>query len=181
MKTGYGSALDRKSGANVAKIRPYLQALVEDVNVKAFLRVIREEESSQDDDVAYRIIVGYPYIDLADEKLNDHPRKRVKLGNGVTSSAAGAYQFQPATWDSLAAQLGLSGFYPGNQDRAAIGLIAELGAVNDVVAGRLKSAIAKVSIDNGWTSLPGGSQERQSYAHARAVFLKYGGQVAVGN
>lgn len=73
--------------------------------------------------------------------------------NGAVSTAAGAYQINRPTWLRLAAKLGLTDFTPDSQDRAALELIREKGALADVLAGRVALAVAKTN--KIWASLPG--------------------------
>ena len=55
----------------------------------------------------------------------DHPRQRFGLANGLSTDAAGRYQFLSSTWDSEAKKLGLSDFSPESQDKAAWDLASE--------------------------------------------------------
>ncbi len=127
-------------------------------NVRAFLDVIAYAEGTkgrgQD---GYNILFGYGTFD----SYADHPRVYVPFGQ-TTSSAAGRYQILARTWDGLRGKLGLSDFSPASQDAAAVELIRERGALADVQAGRVASALNKVR--KVWASLPGagyGQPERQ--------------------
>lgn len=142
--------------------------------IMAFMRVIREGESSQGPEAYYMMNGGELMADLS-----RHPNR---IGRGGTSTAAGAYQIVFKTWDAIRKMRGLSEeFSPVNQERVALGVLAYVGAVNHVMAGRLRDAFAAASKDAGWTSLPGGREHPQTYAGARAVFVKYGGIVAAGH
>jgi lysozyme len=75
------------------------------------------------------------------------------LGSGCKSTAAGRYQIIKPTWLSLKSKLGLPDFSPASQDAAAIELIRQRGALADVQAGRIESAVNKCA--KVWASLPG--------------------------
>lgn len=144
-------------------------------NVRAFLRVIRQGESSQTDD-AYRMRFGGELIDPA---LIWHPGgtvTRLVNGKAIESSAAGAYQFLSRTWENVAHEIGLANFGPASQDLAAIYLIARRGALQDVLAGNLDDAIRKCASE--WASLPGSpyGQPTLTIERARAVYEQYGGR-----
>ena len=97
-----------------------------------------------------------------------HPRVRVPFRN-TYSTAAGRYQILSRTWDGLVNKLGLQDFTPASQDAAAVELIRERGALRDVQAGRVVTAINKVA--KVWASLPGAGYnqpERQLTALVRA-------------
>lgn len=148
-------------------------------NVRAFLRVIRAGESDQSDD-AYRMIVGHTatHPTLADS-LQDHPRIPVHLPRlGVTSTAAGAYQFLSRTWDECARALGLPDFGQDSQDLAAVHLIRRRGALDDVLSGRIPEALAKCARE--WASLPGSpyGQPTITLDRALAVYREWGGTLA---
>ena len=140
-------------------------------NVSAFLRVIREGETSQDD-IAYRTVVGGGTFD----SFEDHPRRLVYLpGLGLSSTAAGAYQFLSRTWDGVAKKLGLPDFSPQSQDTAAVELIRGRNALEDVINGRFEAALAKCNKE--WASLPGSpyGQHTISLARCKSVYESFGG------
>lgn len=150
-----------------------LRSALEIANVKAFLRVIRAGESSQDDD-AYRMIVGGGLID----SFADHPRKLVWIESlKLNSTAAGAYQFLSRTWNGCAKALGLHDFLPASQDLAAVYLISGRGALADVLAGRIDAAIKKCALE--WASLPGSpyGQPTRTMAQALATYAEWGGKM----
>lgn len=90
------------------------------------------------------------------ESLSDHPRTFHSFtqtdGKKNRTSAAGRYQFLSRTWDDMAGKLGLEDFGPESQDLAAIGLIAQAGALDDLVGGNIDSALKKTG--KIWASLP---------------------------
>ena len=143
-----------------------------DRNVRAFLRVIRAGETSQDD-AAYRTIVGGGRFD----SFADHPEKSVYIESlKVWSTAAGAYQFLKGTWRECKDALGLQNFGPDAQDLAAVFLIRRRGALEDVIAGRLDQAIGKCAKE--WASLPGSpyGQPVKSMAQCKTVYEQNGGR-----
>ena len=115
--------------------------------VRAFLALIRKTEGA-----GYNTLFGGGTF----EGYADHPRQRItrKLGGrDLTSTAAGAYQFLARTWDECKPACGLPDFSPTSQDIAAIFLIDRREALEDVLEGDWKSAIAKTNRE--WASLPG--------------------------
>ncbi len=150
-----------------------------DINARAFLDMIAAAEGTagQPDD-GYRTLFGYGSFD----SFRDHPRIRVPFGR-TYSTAAGRYQILARTWDSLVAKLGrseLPDFGPAAQDRAAIELIRERGALADVRSGRLTDAVTKVR--KVWASLPGANysgQGMRSMSYLQAAYVNAGGTITL--
>ena len=160
-----------------------------DANTAAFLRVIRAAEGTAGAN-GYRMLFGGRLFD----SYADHPRQAVQFTDGegrtLWTSAAGAYQFMAVsplpggkstrvdTWDRVRARLGLVDFSPASQDAAALQLIDDAGALNDVRAGRFEQAIAKVR--RIWASLPGAGygQGERSLSFLRSAYLTAGGAFA---
>jgi len=90
------------------------------------------------------------------DSFNDHPRSRVCgefYGNGdVCADSAGRYHIVSRTWDPLARRLGLRDFSPESQDMAAVELLRERGALNELESGNFESAIYKIS--GLWVTVP---------------------------
>lgn len=159
-----------------------LMEVLKNSNVKAFLEMIRECEGTNYPD-GYRYMFGstpkHPNL-MIDYK--DHPRKYFdytnRAGRKLHTSAAGAYQFIVKTWDALQEKLDLSDFSPTSQDIAAIQLIFEQKALNDIVSGHFKEAINKVR--KIWASLPGSGndQPEKSFLQASSFYQKAGGVIA---
>lgn len=195
-----GPGLEQGQGGGVlestlASLDPstYLPAMTDvdtaSSNEQAFLQAIRKAEGT-DGDRGYQTLFGYRYFD----DYSDHPRSPAQFtdSQGVRkwTSAAGAYQIMAIsplpgggstkvdTWDKISAKLGLVDFTPASQDAAALGLIDEKGALNDVRAGRFDTAIAKVR--KVWASLPGAGygQPERDLATLRTAYLNAGGQLA---
>lgn len=142
-------------------------------NVKAFLRVIRAGESGQSED-AYRMMFGGG---LFQAPPWDHPKEPITI-RGLTSTAAGAYQFLASTWRATAAQFNLADFSPPNQDRGAIARIAIRGALGDVTSGNFQDAVRKCARE--WASLPGSpyGQPMRTLAQALETYTNFGGVIA---
>lgn len=153
----------------LSKMRDVRAEMLSLQNVAALLRVIRAGEGTSDAGGYRRLFGGGTFSSFA-----DHPRVKVTK-SGYTSTAAGAYQFLSSTWDETARIMGLSDFSPASQDLAALGRIAARGALDDAIAGRLESALRKISRE--WASLPGSpyGQPTISLARAQQVFADAGG------
>lgn len=146
-------------------------------NLRAFLTTIRACEGTLGPSGYSTLFGGTTFSGFA-----DHPRKMIPFkqtdGTMAYSSAAGAYQFLGRTWDRLQTKLHLSDFSPANQDRAAIELIAEAGALADVKEGRIQSALEKCAPT--WASLPASiyPQPKRSIAFACDQYCLAGGLIA---
>jgi len=151
-------------------------------NLSAFLYMIRSTEHVYPRDVigdaAYSIFYGGSKF----QSFRDHPvltgeKKGVPLPDamcaaaglkpGCVSTAAGAYQLIKPTWVRLRDKLNLPDFSPLSQDRAAVGLLEEIGAVDLIYAGDIEGAIHKAS--KIWASLPGSTAQQNPKALAYAL------------
>ena len=161
--------------------RDELRLILDDRNVRAFLRVIRNGEGTSDPD-GYRRLFGGDLF----QGFKDHPRtlvtKWVKTKAGakapLVSSAAGAYQILRRTWDELVEKYHFEDFTPKCQDEAAVALIARRDAIGDVIGGRFHEAIRKCAPE--WASLPGSpyGQPTKTFTQALEVYAEAGGQIA---
>jgi muramidase (phage lysozyme) len=151
-----------------------LQYALKNPNVKAFLRVIRQGESNQENS-AYTLINGGSHF----TSFVDHPFGRLPTTKG--GKAAGAYQHLPSTWGDFvdwAAQQGSKvDFTPLYQDLGGVWCIAKRSALKDVLAGRFQQAVAKCRPE--WTSLPGASENSGRYTMVKAedLYKRFGGQL----
>jgi muramidase (phage lysozyme) len=141
--------------------------------------MIRVGEGTADPDGYRRHFGGRLFDDYS-----DHPRIAITAGlgkNKYTSTAAGAYQFLSRTWDECAKAMHLVDFSPPNQDKAAEFLIARRKALDDVLAGRIESAIAKCALE--WASLPGSpyGQPVKTLAQAMESYREAGGVLRPSN
>ena len=151
--------------------RADLQDALKNQNVQAFLRALRLGEGTSDEAGYNRIVGGGTF---ADDSV--HPHIKVFLPKyQVYSTAAGAYQITFPTWTGLCKQYAFPDFSPESQDEAAVALIAERHALDDVIAGNLASAVQKCAAE--WASLPGSTagQRTEDFKAVQQVYLSNGG------
>lgn len=113
-------------------------------NARALLDTIAKAEGTAGGDGYRTMFTGRLFGDLS-----RHPRQ-LNSSNGLSSDAAGRYQFLSTTWDGVAKQLGLTDFSPASQDRAALELVRRRGVDPD--APLTKEALGKLAPE--WASLP---------------------------
>lgn len=145
-------------------------------NEKAFLDMLAVSEGTYGHgDKGYNVIVGGDLF----HGYAKHPNVLVTLNKaGLKSTAAGRYQFLKRTWDALALKLHLPDFSPASQDLAALELIAECGASDDVRSGRFADAVYKCR--KIWASLPGAGygQHENSLESLESAYFRAGGSLA---
>lgn len=116
---------------------------------RALLNTIRFAEGTWKDgkDLGYRTLYGGGMF----KDLSWHPEQIVV--RRYSSAAAGAYQFMPSTWSSVASELKLPNFEPHHQDQAALHLVKKRGALTEIDANGL-TASAMERLAPEWASFP---------------------------
>lgn len=161
-----------------------------DRNISAFLETIARAEGTAQRSDPYRVCFGYRHTVVSfkehpavsgewkGERLPDDQCRAAGYGPGCVSTAAGKYQIIKPTWASLKTRLKLPDFGPASQDRAAIQLLADCGALVHVKAGNFDRAISAAR--RTWASLPGAgyAQPERSMSFLQTVFLNSGGWIA---
>lgn len=91
-------------------------------------------------------------------------------GRMNTSGAAGRYQFINRTWGGLSNQLGLTDFSKEAQDRGALELIRQNGALDAVRSGNWQQAVGRLG--NEWASFPssGHPQNHRSWQQTEQMW-----------
>jgi muramidase (phage lysozyme) len=122
---------------------------VKQARIKAFLDTIAWAEGT-DEVASYRT----QYTGTQFAGFHDHPREQkcgLRNGQQLCADAAGRYLLLSSTWDRLAKKIGATDFSPANQDRAAIELLREYRALEDIEASRFEVAVHKLTAV--WPSL----------------------------
>ncbi|MBD3814564.1 MAG: glycoside hydrolase family 104 protein, partial [Betaproteobacteria bacterium] len=92
--------------------------------------------------------------------------------------AAGRYQITAPTWAVLKIRLKLPDFSPESQDKAALELIREKGAIDMIDAGSITDAI--IACAPIWASFPGAgyNQHENAFSDLLDAYKKAGGKVS---
>jgi muramidase (phage lysozyme) len=131
------------------KIKNYThRELLENPKIQAMLKTIRYAEGTDKEDGYGTRVGGSKFIDFSKK-----PRQKVYIKSiNDYSSAEGAYQILDKTWDGVSKKLGLNDFSPESQDIAAVDLIIQRGALQDILEDNFEGAVYKLSSE--WASLP---------------------------
>lgn len=136
-----------------------LQQAYANPNMRKMLDLIAHTEGVRH---GYNTLFGNERIN----SLGAHPnvRKAFKQTDGTTNytTAAGRYQFLNGTWGNLAKQYGFRDFSPKSQDMGAVALIAQRGALKDVLSGNYQGAIQKLGKE--WASLPTSTYKQNKHS-----------------
>ena len=141
--------------------------------MEALLRTIRFAEGTWrgGTEAGYQVIYGGRLIseeipDVSDP-FSKHPEYVVRKQTSLNSSAAGAYQFMPATWNRVAGWLNIDDFSPLRQDQVAHWLV--LNRLSDAEEANINRGIltreALHQLAPEWASLP---------THSGASYYGYG-------
>jgi len=146
-------------------------------NICAFLDTLAcrlaEGTAGRGDD-GYNVLVGGQLF----SGYKVHPNRSVYLPRyRIFSTAAGRYQFIAKTWRVLQQRLQLPDFGPHSQDLAAIELIREKDALDDLRDRDFDAAVTKCR--KIWASLPGAGygQRAAKLADLRGVYTASGGSL----
>lgn len=145
-------------------------------NVKAFARVVRQGESSQDDEIAFKM--RFPNKTFDDFSTHPDIREPIPWSPGEFSTAAGAFQITGTTDRALRRKYPFlkPSFTPEDQQERFVCLLDDCGALSYVIIGDFERAVHEcVKGPIIWTSLPGGTENPQAMAKAKAVYEAYGG------
>nr|WP_246794650.1 glycoside hydrolase family 104 protein [Burkholderia perseverans] len=149
-------------------------------NRQAFLDMIAQSEIGAsllaETDNGYNVLVGATAANpLTFADYSTHPRI---LNRALNSTAAGRYQINWPTFQTVSRQTGLTDFSPATQDAMALQLAANKGALQDIDGGNIQAAIAKCA--PVWASLAGAGygQHENSLAALVGWFTGAGGAVA---
>jgi lysozyme len=159
-------------------------------NIAAMLYAISRAEGTAGQPDPYRVVFGYTNTikDFAEHpaitgewrggKLSDAMCAGAGLGPGCVSTAAGKYQIIKRTWISVRDKLGLRDFSPESQDRAAIELLRQRGALGPLGRGDFAGAVAAARKE--WASPPGAGygQGERTIAWLTDRFTEAGGVLA---
>lgn len=127
-------------------------------NVRKFLMLITFTEGTDRQGTPYNELFGFSNF----EGYSKHPNILIKASN-YSSTAAGRYQILKKTADFLK----MKDFTPESQDLAAIQLIKNAKAYDDVVLGYWESAIK--GCNKIWASLPGSPYGQPTHKMSDAI------------
>lgn len=160
--------------------------MIYNANTTAFLTMVSHSEGTDLAPDPYRCCYGFKHTISS---YANHPAVTGEwIGESIAnlgpqyahsiSTAAGRYQINRLTWQSIQAVLRLPDFTPGCQDEAAIFLIRRAGALVLVNSGQVADAI---NLCHGiWASLPGSTsgQPQASLANLITAYTTAGGGFA---
>ena len=148
-----GLMLGLQDGMKGVDLRKYLEGLLNDPRVRAFLDTIAKAEGAD-----YNTLVGStPKNPLT---FSDFSRKPDWYNKALDSTASGRYQFLDKTWKDASSALGLTDFSPHSQDLAALWLAefkknkdgSQRKAISTLLSGDTAGAITASRKE--WASFP---------------------------
>ena len=198
-RPGLATSIDYARAPNVQGIPPTPTGDTANDNKAAFLWMIRVCEGTSGpngyktmftgatfDPASSTVVATNQYVKKFEGQTNnaynwaDHPNLPISAsvsGSGLTSTAAGAYQFLYSTWKECQKALNLPDFTELSQDTACLYLLKRRKALDDVESGNFTSAIAKCNLE--WASLPGSpyNQHPKDIGTAQAYYKQAGGTI----
>jgi muramidase (phage lysozyme) len=145
----YDAILGKSSGSQKApsdSVQPISDEDLKHPNVQKALQYVNAYEGKPKANQAY----GYKEFN----DLSRHPNMPIKFNDkGDITTAAGTYQITAPAWEEQAKKQGLTDFSPQNQDKAAVGIMRDIGALDAFVQGDFDKG--KKLLGLKWASIPG--------------------------
>ncbi len=156
----------------------YLEALLDNPNIKAALATIRHTEGTEAADGYNYIFGSSPRNGLRFTGFATHPNN-MQRHNGISSTAAGAYQILNQTYKDLCEKYGFKTFEPHDQDLMCLALFDRRGLLNAIAKGLMLQDKVMSELSCEWASLPYSKygQPTHSIADVRKVYLENGGSI----
>ena len=145
------------------------------ISIKAFLDTLAAAEgtithsSHCKKNNGYSALVGCNVN--ADRLISDytsHPRNRKRINKHISSDAAGRYQILSRTWRWAAPKVGADDFSPENQDKVAVWLLEQRGALDHIKKiGPSNYKLfqrALILSNKEWASLPGSPYGQKTHS-----------------
>lgn len=132
------------------------QKYLKNTNVKAFISAIATAEGG-DYNLKYGGVAGKKNDKWKFTDFSSHPG----AGSDGKTTAAGMYQINRATWKEMGEKMGLTDFTPSTQDLLAVEILRTIGAIENIAAGDMESALSKAS--RRWAALPQGPGKAGRY------------------
>jgi muramidase (phage lysozyme) len=149
-------------------------------DINAMIDTIRFSEHGADllknSDDGYDVIVGstpgHPIL------FKDYSRHPHILNVALNSTAAGGYQMIFPTWSRIKTKIKAQDMTPPWQDRGAIELLSERGALEALADGDFTSALTRAAAE--WASLPASTagQHTQNIDLLTNYFKSVGGDIS---
>jgi len=136
--------------------KEYFASALQNPNVQKMLDLLGHTEGT-DKLYGYKTLVGGKKVD----DLSSHPNIVGLTTKDGPSTAFGRYQITGTTNRGLEKQYGIVGMSPHAQDLKAVALMAQRGALKDVMKGDFSGAINKLGSE--WASLPTSTTANQGH------------------
>lgn len=133
-----------------------LASALQNPNVQKMLDLLGHTEGT-DTTYGYKTLVGGKRIN----DLSSHPNVVGMVTKDGPSTAFGRYQITGTTWRGLQKQYGFTDMSPHSQDLAAVALMKNRGALDDIMAGNFNKGISKLGDE--WASLPTSTTQNQGH------------------
>src|SRR5690348_11730516 len=131
----------------------FLQTAIANKNVQAFMLMVRKSEGTDAPDGYNYLFGSSPKNKVRFTGFSKHPNIAVPFRNGLSSTAAGAFQILFKTWEEIRIKYNLPDFSPTSQQIACAELISQKNVLQKLIDGDFKTALYACS--NIWASLPG--------------------------
>jgi muramidase (phage lysozyme) len=139
------------------------QAYLRNSNVKAFIVAISAAEGG-DYNLKFGGVKGKKNDKWQFSDFSTHPG----TGSDGSTTAAGMYQINKATWREMGAKMGLTDFSSGTQDLLAVEILRSIHVIDNITSGNINTALGAAS--RRWAALPQGPDQPGRYDQP---YMKY--------
>ncbi len=131
----------------------YLRECLKEKTIQAAMKTVRHTEGTSAEDGYNYLFGSSPHNTLRFTDMTRHPHN-LQTHNGISSTAAGAYQILWDTYEGLCKTFGFTDFSPLTQDAMFCALLDQSGCLNAVKEGNILQPEIMAKMASIWASLP---------------------------